>query len=430
MNAVIISKEKTEVKLSFEVGADVLEKGVAHAYNKQKGRIAIPGFRKGKVPRKIIEAQYGEGFFYDEAINHVFPEHYWDAVKELELDIVSKPTLDVEYIDKEKGIKFIVDVTIKPEVTLGDYKGLTTAKIPVEVTDEEIQKEIEEVQQRNARKIDITEGTTEIGDVVKLSYDGSVDGVHFEGGQADEHDLELGSDTFIPGFEEQVAGHTLGEKFDVNVTFPEEYHSPDLAGKNAVFAIEIKKITRKELPEINDEFVEDISDFSTVDEYKNSIKEKLETSKGDIARRDEEEKLLDIVIENATMEVPQVMYDVKIDGMLREFEQNISRQGLNIEIYCQYLGTTVEEMRENFSETAIKSVNARLVLEAIAKAEKIEISDDELNEEIRSYGASYGIDGDKMMEIIRPEDKASIKDDMLVKKAAEVVNDNAKFTEA
>ncbi|HIY04987.1 MAG TPA: trigger factor [Candidatus Anaerotignum merdipullorum] len=279
MNATVISKEKTEVKFSFEVSAEVLEKGLAFAYNKNKNQISIPGFRKGKVPRKLIEAQYGESFFYEDAINHIFPDEYMEAIKELDLDVVSAPTLDVEYIDKEKGIKFLIDVTVKPEVQLGQYKGLTVEKVTAEVTDEEVNAELEKVQKQNARMIEVTDRPAQMGDVVKLSYEGSVDGVPFDGGKADEYDLELGSHSFIEGFEEQVAGHSIGEKFDIQVTFPEAYHAPELAGKPAVFAIEIKGITAKELPELNDAFAEDVSEFSTLDEYKASIVEKLAKEK-------------------------------------------------------------------------------------------------------------------------------------------------------
>ncbi len=425
MNATLISKEKTDVKLSFEVDAETLEKGLKFAYEKQKSRIAIPGFRKGKVPRKVIEAQYGDGFFFEEAINHLFPENYKSAVDELDLDIVSSPTLDMEYIEKGKGAKFIVEVTVKPEVKLGEYKGLKTDKIAVAVEDEAVMEEIEAVRGRNARKVDVTDRAAQIGDIVKLSYDGSVDGVHFDGGQSDEHDLELGSNSFIPGFEEQVAGHSVGESFDVNVKFPEEYHAKDLAGKDAVFAIEIKKITAKEMPELDDEFAEDVSEFSTFAEYKASVLDKLTEAKQAEATRDEQEKLMDLAVETCEMDVPQVMFTNRIDGMMHEFEQNISRQGLNIQLYCQYLGTSVEEMRENFKETAEKSVKARLMLEEIAKQENITISEEALNEEIGKYGESYGLPAEKMLEIIREEDKEALKNDMLVKAAADVIYDAA-----
>lgn len=430
MNATVISKEKTEVKFSFEVSAEVLEKGLAFAYNKNKNQISIPGFRKGKVPRKLIEAQYGESFFYEDAINHIFPDEYMEAIKELDLDVVSAPTLDVEYIDKEKGIKFLIDVTVKPEVQLGQYKGLTVEKVTAEVTDEEVNAELEKVQKQNARMIEVTDRPAQMGDVVKLSYEGSVDGVPFDGGKADEYNLELGSHSFIEGFEEQVAGHSIGEKFDIQVTFPEAYHAPELAGKPAVFAIEIKGITAKELPELNDAFAEDVSEFSTLDEYKASIVEKLAKEKNEKAKQIQGDKLLDAAVANCTMEVPQVMYDNKINSMMKEFEENIMRQGLSMDIYYQYMGTSEEAMRETFKDTSIKSVNARLMLEQIAKEENLTISKEELDAEVVKYGESYGIDGKTMLEMIQDEDKKALEADMLVRAAMKLIEDTAVLTEA
>lgn len=428
-NATLISKEKTEVKFSFEVSPETLETGLAFAYNKNKNQISLPGFRKGKVPRKLIEAQYGENFFYEDAINHIFPDEYMSAIKELDLDVVSAPTLDVEYIDKAKGIKFIIDVTVKPEVTLGQYKGLTVEKVPTEVTDEEITKELEKVQKQNARLIEVTDRPAQMGDVAKISYEGSVDGVPFEGGKADEHDLELGSHSFIEGFEDQIVGHSVGEKFDINVTFPEAYHAPELAGKAAVFAIELKGITAKELPELNDAFAEDVSEFSTMDEYRASIAGKLAKDKVERAKQLQGDKLLDAAVANCTMEVPQVMYDNKINSMMREFEQNIVQQGLTMDIYYQYMGTSEEAMRETFKDTSMKSVDARLMLEQIAKEENLTISQEDLDAEVVKYGESYGIDGKVMLEMMKDEDKEALKQDMLVRAAMKLIEDTAIVTE-
>lgn len=430
MNAVLISQEKTEVKLSFEVSAEVLEKGLVFAYNKQKGQISIPGFRKGKVPRKLIESQFGESFFYEEAINHIFPETYVEALKELSLDVVSAPSLDVEYIESGKGAKFVVDVTVKPEVTLGQYKGLSIDKEVVEVKEEEVMAELEAAQKKNARTVEVTDRAAQTGDIVKLSYAGSVDGVPFDGGQSDEHNLELGSNTFIPGFEDQVAGHSVGEAFDVTVTFPTEYHAEELAGKEAVFAIVIKGITAKEVPALDDAFADDVSEFSTLAEYKASILEKMTKAKEEKAKQIENEKLLDQAIANATMEVPQVMYDNKIDSMMREFSDNMSRQGLSMEIYCQYMGTSVEEMRESFKDTSVKSVEARLLLEAVAKAEEITISEEDLKAEVVKYGESYGIDAETMLGMFRDEDKEALEMDMRVKAAMKLIEESAVVTGA
>ena len=424
-----MNKEKTDVKFSFEVSAEVLEQGMAFAYNKHKNQISIPGFRKGKVPRKLIEAQYGEGFFYEDAINHIFPDEYMAAVKELGLDVVSAPTLDVDYIESGKGAKFVIDVVIKPEVALGQYKGLEVEKVSAEVTEDEVLAELKKVQNKNARTVEVTDRAAEMGDIAKISYEGSVDGVPFDGGKADNHELELGSHQFIAGFEEQVAGHSVGEKFDINVTFPEQYHAPELAGKAAVFAIELKALSKKELPELNDAFAEDVSEFATLDEYKANILEKLAAEKTERAKQLQGDKLLDAAVANCTMEVPQVMYDNKINSMMREFEENITRQGLTMDIYYQYMGTDEAGMRENFKDTGKKSVDARLMLEAIAKAENLVISEEELKAEICRYGESYGIDEKTALEIFRDEDKEMLKEDMLVHAAMKLIEDTAVLTE-
>lgn len=430
MNAVVISKEKTAVKLSFEVSAEVLETGLAFAYNKHKNEIALPGFRKGKVPRKIVEKQFGEGFFYEDAINHIFPENYMAAIKELGLDVVSAPTLDIEYIEGGKGAKFICDVTVKPEVELGQYKGLTVEKVSSEVTDTDVMLELEKVQRQNARKVEVTDRAAQMGDIANINYLGSVDGVPFDGGKAEGHDLELGSHSFIEGFEDAIVGHNIGEEFDINVTFPEAYHAPELAGKPAVFAIKLNSITAKELPELNDAFAEDVSEFSTLDEYKADILAKLATEKTEKARQLQGDKLLDAAVANCKMEVPQVMYDNKIDSMLNEFQENIVRQGLSMDVYYQYMGTNEEMMRETFKETSIKSVDARLMLEAIAKAENLVISDEDLDAEVVKYGESYGIDGQVMLDMIQPEDKDALRQDLLVRAAMKVIEDTAVYTEA
>lgn len=425
MNATVLNKDKTAVKFSFEVSAEVLEQGMAFAYNKHKNEIALPGFRKGKVPRKLIEAQYGEGFFYEDAINHIFPEEYMAAIKELELDVVSAPTLDVEYIESGKGAKFVIDVTVKPEVTLGQYKGLEVEKVSTEVTDTDVQLELEKVQRQNARKIEVTDRAAQLGDVVNIDYLGSVDGVPFDGGKAEGHDLELGSHAFIEGFEDAIVGHNIGEAFDIDVTFPEAYHAPELAGKAAVFAIKLNAITAKELPELNDAFAEDVSEFSTLDEYKADISAKLAADKTEKAKQLQGDKLLDAAVANCTMEVPQVMYDNKIDSMMKEFEENIVRQGLSMDVYYQYMGTNEEAMRATFKDTAYKSVEARLMLEAIAKAENLVISEEALDAEICKYGESYGIDGKVMLEMIQDDDKNALRQDMLVREAMKVIEDSA-----
>lgn len=429
MNTTFVEKANNVVKFTVEVDGATFEKGLVYAYNRNKNRITLPGFRKGKAPRKLIEAQYGANFFYEEAINHIFPDVYEEAIKELKLDVVSQPTVDVEKIDKETGVKFVVDVTVKPEVTLGQYKGLTVEKIKVEVTEDDIQSELKSIQQKNARLVEVTDRAAEDGDIAKISYLGTVDGVAFEGGQADSHDLTLGSHAFIEGFEEQIVGHKIGDKFDVNVTFPDAYHAPELSGKAAVFAVELKGLSKKELPELNDEFAEDVSEFSTLDEYKTSIQDKLTKEKEEKAKQIQSDKLLDAAIANATMDVPQVMYDNKINQMMREFEENVGRQGLTLDIYCKYMGTTKEDLKENFRETSEKSVRARLVLEQVAKEENLTISEEELEKEIGRFGESYGIDAQKMIEMFQEEDKSALEEDMLVRAALKLIEDSANEVE-
>ncbi|HIT87517.1 MAG TPA: trigger factor [Candidatus Coprocola pullicola] len=429
MNATFVEKANNVVKFTVEVDGAAFEKGLAYAYNQNKNKISLPGFRRGKAPRKLIEAQYGANFFYEEAINHIFPDVYEEAIDELKLDVVSRPTIDVENINKETGVKFIVEVTVKPEVTLGQYKGLKVEKEPVEVTEEEVEKELKSIQEKNARLVEVTDRAAENGDVAKISYLGTVDGVAFEGGQADNHDLTLGSHAFIEGFEEQIVGHNVGDKFDVNVTFPEAYHAPELSGKAAVFAVELKGLSKRELPELNDEFAEDVSEFSTLDEYKASIQDKLKKEKEEKAKQIQSDKLLDAAIANCTMDVPQVMYDNKIDQMMREFEENITRQGLTMDIYCKYMGTTKEDVKENFRETSEKSVRARLMLEQIVKEENLTVSEEALKEEIGRFGESYGIDAEKMIEMFREEDKEALKEDMLVKQALKLIEDSAEEVE-
>lgn len=429
MNATFVEKANNVVKFTVEVDGAAFEKGLAYAYNQNKNKISLPGFRRGKAPRKLIEAQYGANFFYEEAINHIFPDVYEEAIDELKLDVVSRPTIDVENINKETGVKFIVEVTVKPEVTLGQYKGLKVEKEPVEVTEEEVEKELKSIQEKNARLVEVTDRAAENEDVAKISYLGTVDGVAFEGGQADNHDLTLGSHAFIEGFEEQIVGHNVGDKFDVNVTFPEAYHAPELSGKAAVFAVELKGLSKRELPELNDEFAEDVSEFSTLDEYKASIQDKLKKEKEEKAKQIQSDKLLDAAIANCTMDVPQVMYDNKIDQMMREFEENITRQGLTMDIYCKYMGTTKEDVKENFRETSEKSVRARLMLEQIVKEENLTVSEEALKEEIGRFGESYGIDAEKMIEMFREEDKEALKEDMLVKQALKLIEDSAEEVE-
>lgn len=424
MNASIISKENNKVKFTFQADGAAFEEGLKYAYNKNKKNISVPGFRKGKVPRKIVEAQYGEGVFYDDAINFVLNEKYADIVKELGLDVVSRPEIDVKEINKETGVEFEIEVTVKPEVKLGDYKGVEITKTETAVTDEELDRELNSVREKNAREVSVSDRAAKDGDICNISYLGTVDGVAFDGGQSDSYDLTLGSKTFIDGFEEQIAGHSVGDKFDVNVKFPDEYHSKELAGKDAVFAVELKAVSVKELPELNDEFAQDVSDFDTLAEYKADIVGKLTEAKAERAAKEKEEKLLDAIVANAEMDLPEVMVDNKIDQLVRDFEQNIGRNGLSLEVYCQYMGVTLDGLKEQFRGTAEKSVKARLVLEQIAKEEGMTVTKEETEEKIKELGESWGLDPEKALEIFAEEDINDFNGDILARKAMELVEAN------
>ncbi|MCJ7856381.1 trigger factor [Lachnospiraceae bacterium NSJ-143] len=425
MNAKLVSKEGNIVKFTFEVGPEKLEEGMVYAYNKNKNKLSLPGFRKGKAPRKLIEAEYGPEVFYDDAVNFVLNTEYEVAVKELELDVVSRPDIDAPVIDKKEGIKFEVEVTVKPEVKLGQYKGVEIEKVETAIPEDGVENELKRVQEQNSRLIAVEDRAAQMGDIVNISFDGKVDGVAFEGGQSDSYDLTLGSHSFIDTFEDQIAGHSIGDTFDVNVTFPEKYQAEDLAGKAAVFTVELKGINVKELPEINDEFAQDVSEFETLDEYKASIEGKLKETAEANAKQIKSDRVIDKVIENTEMDIPEVMYENKIDQMINDFKNNIASQGLSIDVYCQYLGTTVEGLRSSFRESAEKSVKARLVLEAVAAAENIDATEEEIDEQIEKIASSYGIEKEKALEIFKEDDRRNVKGDLLVQKAAKVLEDSS-----
>lgn len=425
MNAAIVKKEKNEVTFNYTVSPELFEEGLEFAYRKNKDRLQLPGFRKGKAPRKFIESQYGEEFFYNDGIDYVFNKEYENVIKHLDLDVVSRPAIDIKEKDDKIGILFEIVVTVKPEVTLGDYKGVEVSDVKIEVTDDEITDEIKVQAEKNSRKVSVTDRPAKEKDVVTISYLGSVDGVPFDGGQSDSHNLELGSNTFIEGFETQIIGHNVGDSFDVNVTFPEQYHAPDLAAKDAVFAVEIKEIIETVLPELDDEFAKEVSEFDTLNEYKESIKANIVANKEAASKQELSDKILDKAIENATMDVPEVMYEARIEHLLKDFENNLKRQGLNLEVYCQYMGTTLESMRDVFKDTAKKSVDGRLVLEKIAHVENIEVSEDELLEQIDAIGTNYGLKEGQMREVIIGEEKESLKNDIAIRKALEFIEENA-----
>ncbi len=414
-----------KVKITFSVSAERFEEGMQYSYNKNKNRISVQGFRKGKAPRKIIEVQYGKAIFYDDAFNFVLPEAYEGAVKELNLDVVSKPDIDVEEISDTDGVTFSAEVYTKPEVKIDDYKGISYTKSEVKVDDQEVDNEINAAREKNARIMSITDRPIQSGDIAVIDFEGFVDGVAFEGGKGKDYDLEIGSHSFIDTFEDQLIGKNVGDDVDVNVTFPEEYHQKDLAGKPALFKVEIKDIKFKELPELNDDFAQDVSEFDTLDEYKKDIVAKLLVQKQKEADDKKQEELLDTLVKKAEMDVPQVMIENEIDNKIREFEMGISRQGLSLDMYLQYMGQSIENMREAYRIVSERQVKSRLVLEAIAAKENFEISDSEIDEELNRIATAYNMEVEKLKQVMRDADKENLIKDLQVQKALKLVVDNA-----
>lgn len=416
--------EKNKVKLTFSVDAARFEEGMQYSYNKNKSNIAVQGFRKGKAPRKLIEAQYGKAVFYDDAINFVMPEAYETAVKENNLDVVSRPEIDVTAID-ENGVSFTAEVYTKPEVKLGDYKGLKYTKMDEEPTDEEIDAELKKEQEKNARIVTVTDRPVQNGDIATIDFKGFMDGEAFEGGEGKDFDLEIGSHSFIDTFEDQLVGKNVGDDVEVNVTFPENYGQASLAGKPAKFEVEIKDIKVKELPELNDEFVQDTTEFENLNEYKNEIAGKLIVAKKQQAKNKIEEDLVTALVEGCEMDVPQVMIDNDIDMKIEDFSRNIQSQGLSLDVYLQYMGQTVESMREAYRPMSEKQVKARLALEAVANAENFAVEEADLDAEIEKIAKAYGMEKDVLKSALRPEDTENITKDIKVQKAVQFIKDNA-----
>ena len=416
--------EKNKVKLRFSVDAARFEEGMQYSYNKNKSNIAVQGFRKGKAPRKLIEAQYGKTVFYDDAINFVMPEAYETAVKENNLDVVSRPEIDVTAID-ENGVSFTAEVYTKPEVKLGDYKGLKYTKMDEEPTDEEIDAELKKEQEKNARIVTVTDRPVQNGDIATIDFKGFMDGEAFEGGEGKDFDLEIGSHSFIDTFEDQLVGKNVGDDVEVNVTFPENYGQASLAGKPAKFEVEIKDIKVKELPELNDEFVQDTTEFENLNEYKNEIAGKLIVAKKQQAKNKMEEDLVTALVEGCEMDVPQVMIDNDIDMKIEDFSRNIQSQGLSLDVYLQYMGQTVESMREAYRPMSEKQVKARLALEAVANAENFAVEEADLDAEIEKIAKAYGMEKDVLKSALRPEDTENITKDIKVQKAVQFIKDNA-----
>ena len=418
--------EKNMAKLTIEVGAEELEKAIQSAYQKQKSKISIPGFRKGKVPRQIIEKMYGKEIFYEDAVNELIPDAYEKALNECEEDIVSSPQIDVTQIEAGKPFIFTATVAIKPEVKLGKYKGIKVDKVDINVTDDEINEVVERERDNNARNIAVEDRPVKDGDMTIIDFEGFVDGASFEGGKGEDYPLTIGSGAFIPGFEEQLVGAELGKEVEVNVTFPEDYHSDDLKGKAAVFKCTVKEIKEKELPDVDDEFASEVSEFDTLAEYKESIKKELEEKKAKEAKDAKEEAVIDAIIEEAEMDIPDAMIETQQKQMVDEFAQRISMQGLSMEQYLQFTGTNYKQMVEQVKPQAEKRIKSRLVLEAVAAAENLEVTDEEYDKEIEVMAEAYQMDVEKVKEMLGEREAKNIRKDLLVRKAADFVVENAK----
>lgn len=417
--------EKNLVKLTFDVSAEDFEKAVNNVYKKNAKKFNIPGFRKGKAPKAIVEKYYSEAVFYEDAINEVLPKAYGDAVDELKLDVVAKPEIDVEEIKKGEPVVFTALVTTKPEVNLGDYKGIEVEKIEHNVTDEDVQKDIEAAQKKNARIINVDDRAVQKGDIAVIDFEGFVDDVAFDGGKGEDYELEIGSGTFIPGFEEQLVGAEINGDVDVKVTFPEEYHAENLKGKDAVFKVKVKGIKVRELPELDDDFASEVSEFDTLDEYKADVRKKLEEAAENKAKSETENAIIKKVVENAEFEIPEAMKEAQIDRLVNDFAQRIQYQGVDMNMYLQYTGQTMEQLRAQFDEQAVNQINTSLVLEAVMNKEKIEIGPEELEIELAEMAKRYNMEVDKLKELIQEPEMENIKKDLAIQKTIKMIVDNA-----
>lgn len=418
--------ETNKYELEISVDKDKFEEAVEKAFKKNASRVNVPGFRKGKAPRHMIEKMYGEGVFYEDAVNSLYPEEYEAAVKESGIVPVDRADVEIVSVSKEEGLVFKAKVTVKPEVEVGEYKGLKAVKKNYTVSDEEVDHEISHVRERNARIIAVEDRAAQNGDITVIDFDGSVDGIPFKGGKAEKYELELGSGNFIPGFEDQVVGHFKGDEFDINVTFPEEYQAKELAGKAAVFKIKLHEIKTKELPALDDEFAKDVSEFDTLDEYKSDIKKHIQESKDRKSDSDVEDALIDQIIAGMKAEIPEAMFETAIDNMVNDFDYRLQMQGMNVKTYLQYAGMEMDAFRKTFREQAERQVKIRLALEKIAEIEKFEVTDEELDAEYKKFADQYKVEVEKIKAAIKKED---IIHDLQVNKAVDFVRKEAKVKE-
>jgi trigger factor len=413
--------EKNMVKLTIEATAEEFEAAIQKAYLKNRGKMTIQGFRKGKAPRAIIEKMYGTGIFYEDAANAIIPDAYEKAAEESGLDIVSQPSIDVVQIEKGKSFIFTAEVAVKPEVTLGEYKGIKVEKTEATVGEEELTAEVDKVREQNARTINVEDRAAEMKDMVTIDFEGFVDGVAFEGGKGESYPLTLGSHSFIDTFEDQLVGKKIGEEVEVNVTFPAEYHVADLAGKPAMFKVTIKEIKAKELPELDDDFAKDVSEFETLDEYKADVKASLLEKKVAAAKSQKEDKVIEAIIDNSTMEIPEAMVNTQVRQMADDFAARIKQQGLTLDQYFSFTGLTREKLFEQMRPQAMKRIQSRLVLEAIVKAENITVADEDINKEIEEMAKAYNMEADKLKELMGVNEKDQMMMDMAVQKAVDFV---------
>ena len=425
MSCKVENLEKNMAKLTIEVSAEEFEKALEKAYQKNKNKINVQGFRKGKAPRNIIEKMYGAGIFYEDAANEVMPDAYEAAAKESGLEIVSRPEIDVVQIEKGKSFIFTAEVAVKPEVELGEYKGIEVEKKTIEVTDEEVAAEIDRVREQNSRMVTVDNRAVENGDIAVIDYEGFCDGVPFEGGKAEGYGLTIGSHSFIDTFEDQLIGKNIGDEVEVNVTFPTEYHAAELAGKPAVFKVKIHEIKVKELPELDDDFAQDVSEFDTLEEYKADVKATLTANKEKAAKTEKEEAVIAKIVENAKMEIPQPMIDSTVRQMAEEFAQRIQSQGLSLDQYFKFTGMNANQFMETLQPQALKRIQSRLVLEAVVKAENITATEEEVNKEIENMAQMYQMEVDKLKELIGESEKEMMAQDVAVQKAIDLVTNAA-----
>ena len=417
--------EKNMAKLTIEVSAEELDKAMEKAYQKQKSRISLPGFRKGKAPRKMIESMYGKGVFMEDAVNSLVPQEYSKAIADCDLEIVSQPEINVTQMEPGKALIFTADVATKPEVTLGDYKGVEVLKTEIAVTDEEVDAEVKKEQDKNSRTVVVEDRAAANGDITTIDFEGFVDGVAFDGGKGSDYALTLGSGTFIPGFEDQLVGANTGDHVEVKVTFPEEYQAKELAGKEAVFQCDVKKIETKEVPELDDEFAKDVSEFDTLAEYKEDVKKNLTAKKEKEARTAKENAAVDKAIENAQMDIPDLMIQTQCRQMMDDFARRMQQQGLSMDQYFQFTGQSMDKMMEDMKPQALKRIQTRLVLEKIAETENTQPSEEEITEEIQKMADAYKMEADKIREAIGEDGIEQLKKDLSVQKAVTLIADAA-----